>query len=267
MNLKSFFFLTISLILFGCSKDDEPSQNETNKSIPKVTINSNGTTSTGVTFSQIDATTFYLDYIKYEIVDSHLEIIGYDPEEIKSKVIPYGIVGLNGSTYNTRIVSLGAFEDCPKMKEIILPNTITTIEESAFRCRSLTNIVLPASLLEIEAGAFNYSSKLESIIIPDGITSIPYVMCLDCHNLKKVVLPKNIKTIAPGAFYNCDALTDIYVSGKPECDGPESFTPGYYPPVFSQYNATIHTTKENFEWIKQAKIWSNFKNIVADYNP
>lgn len=261
MNLKLFFFLTVTLILFGCSKDDEPGQEETNKSIPKVTINPNGTTSTGVTFSQIDETTFFLDYIKYKVVDSHLEIIGYDPEEIKSKVIPYGIIVFNGTTYNTRVVGYEAFLSCKKMEEIILSNTITTIDQAAFCATyNLKHIVLPTNLIEIGTSAFD-SSHLESIIIPEGITLIPSYMCDNCHNLKKVVLPKNLKTIYPKAFYNCEALTDIYVSGKSECYDLEDY------PVFSQYNATIHTTKENFEWIKQAKIWSNFKNIVADYNP
>jgi len=59
--------------------------------------------------------------------------------------------------------SVGGFSGCIKLKEIILPPTITHIESSAFNgCTSLTEITIPASVIEIGNSAF-LNSGLETV--------------------------------------------------------------------------------------------------------
>jgi hypothetical protein len=55
---------------------------------------------------------------------------------------------------------------------IKLPNTIITIEKSAFEnCTQLENIIIPRSVTSIGEKAF-YEAGLVSITIPNGVTSI-----------------------------------------------------------------------------------------------
>ena len=108
-KLLQIMALLLCTALYSCSSDepnnpDDPDNpgGSTSTNNSSVTIKADGSTSTGVVFSPIDETTFFLDYIKYEIVDSHLEIVGYDPIEIAEHVKPYATVTYLGVTYQTR---------------------------------------------------------------------------------------------------------------------------------------------------------------------
>lgn len=81
--------------------------------------------------------------MKYKIVDSHLEIIGYDPFELKGDVKPYASVKYLGTTYNTRIILEEAFRNCKTITGINIPNTVTEIGPVAFcGCKSLSDIYI-----------------------------------------------------------------------------------------------------------------------------
>jgi len=59
------------------------------------------------------------------------------------------------------------------LTSIILPNTATSIEWTAFLyCSNLANIVLPAALTYISASAFYYCGKSLNILIPKSVTTI-----------------------------------------------------------------------------------------------
>lgn len=60
-------------------------------------------------------------------------------------------------------------------------------------------------------GAFEYSEKLISIIIPEGITYIGFNAFNSCPNLTTVTIPKSVTHIDNWAFNKCDKLETIYV--------------------------------------------------------
>ena len=158
--LKHFFLLLVLPLAFAvtsCSKDDdepmkpdqeqptEPSQSE---NIECVTINSDGTTSTGAIFSPgSNEYTFFIDYIKYQIVSSHIEVIGYDKDEIKANIKPYAKIIYNGSQYNVTAISTSAFRGCKIATKIELPSSIIRIDDEAFsQCENLKEIIFPENL-------------------------------------------------------------------------------------------------------------------------
>jgi len=60
-----------------------------------------------------------------------------------------------------------------KLSEIVLPNTITTIGDNAFRgCSNLTSIAIPNSVICIGDDAFRDCNGLTSVTIPNSVTSI-----------------------------------------------------------------------------------------------
>lgn len=108
----------------------------------------------------------------------------------------------------TRIIADYAFCECENMTEIELPEGLISIGDSAFfECTSLTSLYVPDSVIYIKKlqiidyNALDKSeSNLQSVVIGNGITTIPENMFRSCSNLTDVTLGKNVKTIENEAF-------------------------------------------------------------------
>ena len=85
----------------------------------------------------------------------------------------YGM-GLKRITIPESVTNIGkcAFRDCQQLEEVVLPSRLSTIHAGCFlNCISLKRVVLPAALTMIKTKAFRNTS-LESVAIPDSITTI-----------------------------------------------------------------------------------------------
>ena len=56
-----------------------------------------------------------------------------------------------------------------------------------------------------------YSSKLKTIQLPEGITSLPAYAFAACHNLQTVKFPKSLTSIGEQAFGNCKSLKTMTI--------------------------------------------------------
>lgn len=54
-------------------------------------------------------------------------------------------------------------------------------------------------------------TNLETVIIPEGLSSIPSSTFSNCKSLKEIKLPSTIKYIGSGAFYGCENLSKIEI--------------------------------------------------------
>lgn len=90
------------------------------------------------------------------------------------------------------------------LKEIVLPDDITEIGNSAFAWSLLERINMPASLEKLGIYAFYqcWNLAVSPLVIPEGVEVIPGNCFTDCHSLREVVLPSTIKVIDQVAFYN-----------------------------------------------------------------
>ena len=113
----------------------------------------------------------------------------------------------------------GAFALMPGLEKIIMPKTITEIENGAFY--GSQKAIVSAGMLgsgcdyefswetEIIKNAFSGFSSLETVIIPDGITSIADYAFQVCTGLTDLTLPDTLTSIGRYAFNGCSSLKTL----------------------------------------------------------
>ena len=141
------------------------------------------------------------------------DIIGsymfYNPDY--SPISPCAISKINLPNSVTGIEE-GAFKSCTRLTDINIPNSVTSIEWATFySCTSLTDINIPNSVTSIGGGAFSGCTSLTDINIPDAVKSIEPETFSGCTRLTDINIPNSVTSIGYEAFYNCTRLTDINI--------------------------------------------------------
>ena len=103
------------------------------------------------------------------------------------------------------------------------------IGEKAFTdCSRLTSLTLPVGITSIGYDAFAYCSGLTSLTLPAGITSIGEYAFYGCSGLTSLTLPDGITEIGESTFSDCsgltsltlpDGITSIGISAFKDCSG------------------------------------------------
>ena len=99
------------------------------------------------------------------------------------------------------------FFGCAALKSIDVPDGVAKIPMFAFHEASIQSISIPESLTSIESRAFFRCSSLEAVSIPNAVTSISVSAFSGCTALKQVSFPSALTAIYGSAFYGCSALT------------------------------------------------------------
>ena len=141
-----------------------------------------------------------------------------------------------------------------------MPETITSIEESAFQnCRSLINITIPNNVSFIGAKSFSGCTSLTSVVInnrPGGNNSIGNYAFGNCISLTSVTIPGSVSRIGNYAFYRCSGLTSITVdrTTPPTMGGLNAFD--------NTNNCPIYVPAESVDTYKNTYGWSNYASRI-----
>lgn len=114
---------------------------------------------------------------------------------------------INLKTYAGSLKKLSTvlFQDCTNLEEIIWANTITTLEYGVFSNNNkIKELYLPDSITTINVPALYGMRALEKIVFSAGLQNIYPTICSGCPNVKEIVLPKSIKRIGSSAFAWCN---------------------------------------------------------------
>ena len=112
----------------------------------------------------------------------------------------------------TRIICNHAFFWCSSLSNIVVPNSVISIGDRAFSCcSSLSSIVIPDSVTDIGNDAFSHCSSLSSIVIPDSVTDIGNDAFSHCSSLSNIVIPDSVTSIGDYAFSGCSSLSNIVI--------------------------------------------------------
>ncbi len=114
-----------------------------------------------------------------------------------------------------------AFMSCENLEEVVFcgKSSVRRIGSDAFAdCSKLRQIELPNSLVEIDGRAFYRCAALESLVIPEGVTTMPNIMVwAQCNSLRSVSFPsswipsKTFLNRAAVFFSGCTSLEEITV--------------------------------------------------------
>ena len=103
-----------------------------------------------------------------------------------------------------------AFSGCEGLKEIDLPNSITSIGSYAFNnCTNLTSIILPQNITDISSNTFHNCKSLASITLPNYITSIGDKAFEFCTSLSSITIPSSVISIGDNSFHYCSSLSSV----------------------------------------------------------
>ena len=158
---------------------------------------------------------------------------------------------------NIKTIGDYAFHDCRNLKNVTIPQSVTSIGYEAFcQCISLETLSfgeksfgenIETNITTIGDYAFDYCIALKSVTIPQSVTSIGKHAFDGCHSLdslaingaiesmgkqafdgcislKTLKLGENIKTIGNYAFRNCISLTNVTIPEKVTTIGPGTFS-------------------------------------------
>ena len=93
-----------------------------------------------------------------------------------------------------------------------MPNGVTVIGKHAFQnARNLREIILPDTLISIEDSAFDDCKNLKRIMIPNAVRTIGAWAFHGCDKISLFTLSKNVKSIGRYAFGSCESLGAIEV--------------------------------------------------------
>ena len=102
---------------------------------------------------------------------------------------------------DSQITMIGAFtfNGCTSLKQITIPETVTSIEYCAFGQTGLTSVDIPASVEKIAGQAFYLCNSLNSITLHEGLTSVDSMAFAGCP-AKEIFLPRSLTSIGNNAF-------------------------------------------------------------------
>ena len=156
-------------------------------------------------------TEFTVGDLNYHVNDDNVSITvtghvdGY--EATGALVIPES-VSYQGHDYAVTAIGSTAFMYCFYLTSLTIPNSVTTIEESAFAyCSGLTgDLVIPNSVVTIGTSAFHTCYGFDgTLVLGTGVTGIGAWAFNSCNGLTGVLnIPSNVESIGEDAFVYCN---------------------------------------------------------------
>ena len=97
-------------------------------------------------------------------------------------------------------------------KNIIIPDSVTKIDDCAFQNSALQEVTIPDSVTELGQCSFSACGNLEKVTLSKNLSVIPQDAFSICGSLKQITIPDSVISIEVAAFRDCDLLESITFS-------------------------------------------------------
>ena len=169
--------------------------------------------------------------------------------EIKDLVIPNKVTTIGNN----------AFRNCFGLTSVTIPNSVTSIGGSAFQnCSGLTSVTIGNSVTTIYASAFYKFTGLTSVTIPNSVTKFGGLTFYGCSSLRSVTIGNGVKTIISEDFACCKDLQEVYCYAE----NVPSTNSDAFQDSYTEY-ATLHVPAASVNAYREADPWKNFKEVVS----
>ena len=161
--------------------------------------------------------TYYIDFY-----DSTARIVDYNGTST-DLVIPSTLGG-------SKVVCIGssAFKNNTNLTSVTIPDTVTTIENSAFSgCSNIKKLTLGKNVSEIGMHAFQRNIGLTTLTIPDSVTFIDTGAFGGCSKLREISIGKSVSRMGGAVFASSPQLRKVTIAEGTTVIGPDAFTGCY----------------------------------------
>ena len=141
----------------------------------------------------------------------------------KTFISPLGLSGSVTIPDGVTTIEENAFYYNQIVTEVILPESVTTIGDSAFSGPSITRVNIPDGVTTIGDEAF-YGSSVTEITIPASVTMLGDYVFSSCENLRTVSLLLSLESIGSQMFYGCTSLESITIPSSVTSIGEYAFS-------------------------------------------
>ena len=156
------------------------------------------------------------------------------------------IIGVQIGT-EIEIISDETFYECYELASLTIPDSVTTIRNTAFASCNLqeiivladsleswmsksfnrnlqgprqlfigdqevTELVISAEITTINDNAFQGFTNIRSLVIPDNVEEIGVQAFSECSGIETVTIGTGLTLVKNGAFYQCTGLNGVYIS-------------------------------------------------------
>jgi hypothetical protein len=160
--------------------------------------------------------TYEGETLRYEVIaESEVWVASRGEEEsynISGELKIPSEVEFESKKYKVTRIGEGALGSCSNLQSVVIPNSVMSIEAGAFASCGLQNIVLPSSVKSIGADAFAYCKNLQSVVIPNSVKSIGAKAFYGCKNLQSISMSESVANFGSLAFEQCPNLSKIEAS-------------------------------------------------------
>ena len=147
----------------------------------------------------------FVKHLKMVKISEGLEVIGKEAfytSDIEEIILPNSLKFINDS----------AFDCCFSLRKLVFPKSLVRLGKSVFsNCHSLSEIDVTNTIMDVTSFQFSHCQSLKEIILPSSITLIGYGMFTGCTLLNKINIPENVTEIQDYAFEECKNLEEVII--------------------------------------------------------
>jgi hypothetical protein len=170
---------------------------------------------------------------------SQLAAINVDPANVN-------YTSVDGVLFNKALTTLIQFP-VSRGQGYQVPNSVTTISDTAFATSDLTSVQFPQGLRSIGNDAFGLCTNLTSVVLPNSLTNLgtsAFLLCTAltnitlgtnlpaipaqafsaCSSLERVTIPASVKSFGGNAFYECPKMKTVIFLGNAPIMGAQVFS-------------------------------------------